>query len=145
MLVNDVIARLDDRVADLKGRIEGAAELSALIRDGALPPVLPAAFVVPLGLRPGQVDAAAGLFRQDVDEVVGVVLITDAPGDVTGAGALPTIGELIKDTIEAVCGFAPGDEVGVFRLSRGALVSLNAGTVIYQLDFAIADQLRIAG
>jgi hypothetical protein len=145
MLVDDVIIRLNAQVSTLAGRIQGAAELSALAKENALPPVLPAAFVLPLGLRPGEADAAVNAFVQDVDEVVGVVLLAEAPGDVTGAGALPTIDQLIKDAIVAVCGWAPGDEVGVFRLSRGALVSLTAGTVIYQLDFAIADQVRITG
>ncbi len=35
------------------------------------------------------------------------------------------------------------EAVGVYRLSRGELVSLSAGTLTYQLDFAIEDQLRI--
>ncbi len=30
-----------------------------------------------------------------------------------------------------------------FKLQRGQLVTMSKGTLVYQLDFAIADQLRI--
>ncbi len=144
MLIDDVIALIEAHVADLAKRVEGAAELSGLVKQNALPPVTPAAFVLPLGLRGSEPDASAGLFRQTYDEVVGVVLVIEAPGDATGRAALPTMHALAMQVVLAVCGRAPSDQVGVFRLLRGALISLSAGTIIYQLDFAIQDQLRIA-
>ena len=45
--------------------------------------------------------------------------------------------------IEAIVGWAPENSVGVFRFVRAELVSSSQGTFIYQIDFAIADQLRI--
>ncbi len=145
MQLNDVISRIGAKVAPLAGRVEGAAELTELVREDALPNITPAAYVLPLGLRGGQPDAAAGLFRQAFEAFVGVVLVIDSAGDVTGAGALPTMDELVDQVVAAMCGWGPGNAVGgVFQLSRGALVSLSRGTIIYQLDFAIEDMLRIS-
>ena len=45
--------------------------------------------------------------------------------------------------IEAICGWAPDGMVGVFRLSRGGIVSFTGGTLVYQIEFAVGDQLRI--
>lgn len=130
-------------VAALTGRVEGAAELAALVREGALPQTMPAAFVIPLGLQGGRADAATGLFRQSYVEVAAVVLFVAAAGDATGALALPELGELIDDVVPRICGWAPANAVGVFELRRGALVALNAGAVIYQLEFGLNNQLRI--
>ena len=143
MLVDDAVTRIDDQVAALSGRVEGALELAEMVRRNALPNVTPHAYVVPLGFRPlGTGEASAGAFTQDVDEIVGVVLVIHSAGDVTGRKALATVGPLIAATIDAVAGWGPESAIGVFRLQRGALISLNAGFVIYQIDFAIQDQLR---
>lgn len=143
MRLDAVIDRIGATVPALSGRVEGAAELSALVKSGNLPQQMPAAFVLPLGLRGGQAEAATGIFIQSFEDTISVVIVEEAAGDATGAIALPTIDTLAWSIIAAVCGWAPGDEVGVFRLARGQLVSLSAGAVIYQLDFAIQDQLRI--
>ena len=46
--------------------------------------------------------------------------------------------------IAALAGWGPDSAPGVFELSRGDLVSMKAGALIYQLDFTLNDQLRIA-
>lgn len=146
MLVEDLVARLAGSVAALAGRVAGAAELSELARQKALPQASPYAFVLPLGLiARSEGDAMAGAFVQGVDEMFAVVLFVRATGDVTGARALPTIDELVWAAIEAVCGWGPDAAIGVFRLARGQLLSAEAGAVIYQLDFAIQTQVRIIG
>ena len=146
MLVEDLVARLAGSVAALAGRVAGAAELSELVRQKALPQASPYAFVLPLGLiARSEGDAMAGAFVQGVDEMFAVVLFVRATGDVTGARALPTIDELVWAAIEAVCGWGPDAAIGVFRLARGQLLSAEAGAVIYQLDFAIQTQVRIIG
>ena len=40
-------------------------------------------------------------------------------------------------------GEADEETVGIFRLARGELIDLSAGLLIYQLDFALTDQLRV--
>lgn len=142
-MIPDVIARLKAQVPALEGRVEGAAELATLMRQNALPQVTPAAHVVPLGLQGGRADAAAGLFRQDVDSLVGVML-TLRTNSRTGGAQLPDLTGLIDAVIAALAGWDPPGAIGVFRLSRGQLVTMAAGTLVYQLDFALADQLRIA-
>lgn len=139
-----VIARLHGQVAELAGRVEGALELAALVDGNNMPQQTPAAFVIPLGLRGGAANAVTGMYRQSVNETVAVVLVLDAPSDPAGESARPTLQTIIGKTINALAGFAPDAAIGVFELTRGDLVQCAEGLVIYQLDFTIADQLRIA-
>lgn len=145
--MSDAIALIRDRltafVPELTGRVEGAAAFAELQRQNALPQVTPAAFVIPLGLQGGAADAVAGLFRQEVQEIVGVML-TLRSFSRTGEQALPELDALVAKVVAAVAGYAPADAVGSFRLLRGALVSMSAGTIVYQLEFSLSDQLRIA-
>lgn len=144
MLARDLICRLEETVQLLAGRVKPAADLTELVRTGALPQSSVAAFVLPIGLRARtEGDAMAGAFTQMTDDIFGVVLIVRAAGDATGARALPTIDELVRAVIQAVCGWGPEEAIGVFRLARGQLLSVDAGSVQYQLDFAISDQIRV--
>ena len=45
--------------------------------------------------------------------------------------------------IEAVCGWAPDDAIGVFELRSAELVGAKDGALIFQLEFTLNDQLRI--
>ncbi|SMH42497.1 phage tail terminator protein [Mesorhizobium australicum] len=144
MLVSDLVTRIAGEIDALDDRVQGAAELSELVRRKALPQASPFAFVLPNGLiARNQGDAGAAAFTQMVDEVFAVVLFVRASGDVTGAKALPTIDALIWAVIEAVCGWGPDDAIGVFHMRRGQLLSAEAGAVIYQLDFGLQQQVRI--
>ncbi len=140
--VADIIARLNAAVPGLQGRIQGAGEFSALMKSNALPQVTPAAFVVPTGLMGSAGDAITGAFTQPIERMFGVIVVLRA-ADRTGARAIDPLDTLIDETLAAIVGWAPGNAVGVFRLVRGNLVSLSAGTIVYQLDFALPDQLRI--
>lgn len=145
MLVDDIVARLGAQVAALTGRVQGALELSEMQRQKALPNYTPAGFVVPNGIvARGDGDASANAFLQMVDEVVSVVLVLRTAGDVRGAKTQPQLHTLIWAVINALCGWDPGaGEIGVLSLRRGRIVSFDAGTVFYQLDFAIQDQVRV--
>lgn len=144
MLVADLAARIADTVDGLSGRVQAAAELAELVRRKALPQASPFAFVLPLGLAGrSDGDAMAGAFTQMLDELFGVVLFVRTAGDVTGGKALPSIDELVWAVIAAVAGWGPDDVPGVFRVARGQLLSADAGAVIYQLDFALQQQVRI--
>lgn len=137
-----VIDRLET-IAPLARRVHGAAELAKLTERGSAATATPAAFVLPLGLRGGAADAATGLFRQSLERLVGVVLMVRNVGDATGAKAMTELDPLIEDVIGALAGWGSDDMFGVFTVARGELVSIAAGTITYQLDFAIEDQLRI--
>lgn len=144
MRLADALPGRIEAVCDvLKGRVQPAAELAGLVARNALPQVTPAAFVLPLGLRGGTPDAATGLFRQAVEEVAAVLLVLRSASDPTGAAAMPTINELEATLIAGICGWSPAGAMGDVRLVRAALVSLSAGHVLYQIDFALTDQLRI--
>lgn len=141
MLADAVKARLTARaVAD---RISDAAEFAALLDSNALPAAGTSAFVVPLGLRGGPDQGGSGLFVQQVEESVGVFL---ALREVNPAGGrarqlLPT---LIEATVTAIAGWQAPGAIGVFRLTRGSVLSFAKNVLIYQIDFAATSQLRIA-
>lgn len=137
-----VIDRLET-IPTLARRIHGAAKLGELSEEGAIAAVGTSAFVLPLGLRGGAADAATGLYRQALDRLVGVVLVVRNVGDATGAKAQVEIDVLIETVIQLLAGWAPDEAFGVFTVARGELVSIKKGTITYQLDFAIEDQLRI--
>ncbi|KQZ14304.1 hypothetical protein ASD44_09635 [Mesorhizobium sp. Root554] len=144
MLVAELVERLDATVPSLARRVEGAAELAELVRRKALPQASPFAFVLPTGLvARAEGDSGTGVFTQMVDEVFAVVLFVRASGDITGGKALPAIDALVWAVIGAVCGWGPDEAIGVFQLRRGQLLSAEAGAVIYQLDFALQQQVRI--
>ena len=134
-------------IPDFHGRVQGAAALSALMSAGQAPQTTPAAFVLPLGLRGGAADAVTGLFRQQLAWSSGVVICVRVAGDVTGVKANEVLVPLIEAVILAIAGtdaIGPHDEaIGVWRVSRGELLSLSAGLLVFQLDFTIDDQLRI--
>lgn len=141
-MIDAVIERLKTNATGLSGRVAGAADFADLMRRNALPQVTPAAHVLPLGLQGESAEAGAGSFVQSYRESVGVIL-TIRSHTKTGAGALADVNLLIFEIIKALAGWAPGDESGVFILSRGSLINMSAGTLVYQLDFTISDQLRI--
>lgn len=131
-------------IPEFGGRIHDAARLSSLMERGTLAQVAPAAFVLPLGLVGGNADAAAGMFRQQVEWREGVLIVVRSVGDPTGAAQLIQLAPLIRKVIDAVAGRSPDEGAfGVYTLLKGELVSLGGGALSYQLDFAIDDQLRI--
>lgn len=136
-----------ETIPALARRTFGAAKLAELTGGSEFQPGT-AAFVLPLGLRGGAADAVTGLYRQPVERLIGVVLVVRNVGDGTGEKAMTELDPLIETVIELLAGWAPeADEegaIGVFTLARGELVSISKGTITYQLDFAIEDQLRIA-
>ncbi|WP_226779512.1 phage tail terminator protein [Oceaniglobus trochenteri] len=142
MLVAPTVERIETRVASLAGRVETALQLSEMIRKNALPQHTPAAFVLPTGLRGGPEDAGAGAFTQMLSEMVGVVLVV-RDNTPTGRLALREFDTLVRSVVEAVAGWAPSDQVGVFRVVSGRVISAASGAVVYQLEFSISDQLRI--
>lgn len=142
-MIDAVAARLTSQVAALEGRVDKAARLAEMQRTNRMPQRTPAAFVIPNGMTGGEERTASGQFRQQITEVVAVVLMVRG-NDRAGEKALEAIDGLIKTVIAAVAGWAPDGVVGVFRLARGATISWVEGTFIYQLDFTITDQLRIS-
>ena len=143
MLTDAVRERMEDQVDSLAGRVQEAADLAALVKAGRWPASPLAAFVLPLGVRAlSQGDAAAGVFTQMLDETIGILIVQQAAGDLTGKTALPKIDTLIATLIAKIAGWRPSGVFGVFRVARGQMLSADNGRVIYQLDFTIQNQVR---
>lgn len=142
-LVVQVATRISDAVPALKDRMDQVAALAALTAEGALPQREIAGFVVPLGFDDRGGQSASGAYTQMLAETLGVILCVKALGDAKAKRAMTTIDTLVGDVMNAVAGWGPADAVGVFTATRGRLVSVTKGLVIYQLDFTLLDQLRI--
>lgn len=141
MLVDDVITRLQASVTGLR-TIKPAADLVQLMAQNQLPQHTPAAHVVASALTGGAVDSQAGMFRQSIDEQVSVLLsFRNVQGP--GGNVVDQLDTILWAVIEALCGWGPDDVIGTFRLQRGRVVNMAAGTLVYQIDFAIGNQLRI--
>lgn len=141
-----LVADVRTRAATIDGLrgVEEAADLSALLKSGQLPQQSPWAYVLPLGFNGGQPDAVAGMYRQSYEPIIGIVLVVQALDDAKGRKALATIDALEQQLLAKICGWAPDSAIGVFRALRGRLLSVDDGLVIYQIDFALQDQLRIS-
>lgn len=141
-VVAATIARLAAEVAELGGRVEGAAELADLIARKILPTVTPHAYVVQLGLDADPNMFATGVVQQRITEHVGVILVYRHSGDRTGehsrAGA-----EAVTDAIaSALVGWVPEAEADPFELRRVRLVGMREGALFVQADFATRSYLR---
>ncbi len=142
-LVSTVKDKLGADIPALAGAVDEVADLAALVTAGALPQRPKAAFVIPLGFDDRGAESASGLFTQAIEDAIGVVLVVQAPGDPKARRALSTVDELKDAVLASLAGWAPADAVGVLVPRRGRLVSVTAGAVIYQVDFALSNQLRI--
>lgn len=143
-----VKARIAD-VPGIAGRIQPAASLSELLARGLGSQGGDSAYILPLGLRGGAEQAMAGLYIQEFVETLGVVLMLAAAGDATGAKTADRLVPIRNAVIRRIVGWSPpsewleGETVTHFRLARGELLSLSSARLIYQIDFALSDQLRI--
>lgn len=141
-MIDAIIARIEAAVPELNRRMDGASAFTALIRENKFPTKTVAGFVVPTGLRGGAADAAAGAFTQIYATSVMVVIFLRST-DAHGKAALDRLDGMLMDIVRAVAGWAPSNEVGVFRLNWGRLIDSTAGRLAYQLEFSIDDQLEI--
>lgn len=141
-MVPEIIQRLKDRVAALGGRVEGAEALAHLMKQGAYPTTTPTLHLLPAGITGGKETAFSGPFRQEITRQISLIL-TVRTHDATGARAMPRIAELIDAIVLAVAGWAPTPDTGVFRFIRAGLTRFETGTAVYEITFALPDQLRI--
>lgn len=154
MLVEDTIARLSSEVDELGGgRLQGALELTELLRTNVLPNAPSWGFVFHNGIAGFSAEMMTGAFLQAAEEIVSIVLGIRKAGDATGKRIAPELHVLVWKSIFALAGWAPEGEApededgttptGVYVLRRGRVVSLKDGTALYQLDFAISQQIRV--
>jgi len=140
-MLDAVKDRLTAHVPSFAGRIETAVDLTRLLKDRGLPPNS-TAFVVPLGLQGRPANDATGIYSQAYAETIGVLLVVRSH-DQTGGKALEELRPVIQQVLEALAGWSPGSDFGVFELRRGDLAGISNGALLYMIEFSINDQLRI--
>ncbi len=142
--LSEVHARIEALVGELAGRIGDAARFDQLVEAGQAPQNTPAAFVLPGPIAGGRAQAMSGMFVQDFRETAIVVLFVRATDNPRGDKAIAGLTPLARAVVQAVAGWAPEGAVGVFALDHGEFVGSSRGALVYELRFAIDDQLRIA-
>ena len=141
-MIAAMIARLKSEIPDLGNRVQGAADLAALMQRGAVPTVTPTAFVLPAGIGAGKVDAMTGAYRQNIVRRYSVALCLTSR-DRTGERALDEAESLIEAIVAALVGWDGDSEaVGVLTLVRVSLIRFAEGVATYEIQFSIEDQLR---
>lgn len=141
--IDEVRARVEKFVPELAGRLEGAGRFAELIENNRLPQLTPAGFVLPGGFVGGPAQASAGLFVQNFRETVIVVVVVRVAGEALAMRAIDEVSPIVRKVVNAVAGWGPVDAPGIFVLERGELVGAKDGALVFQIDFALDDQLRI--
>lgn len=141
--IEEVKARIDATVPELAGKLLEAADFADLVERKKMPQRTPAGYVLPGGLRGGAARAITGYFEQAIDEIVKVVLVEKVANDPLRSKAVANAVPLVRSLIEAVAGWAPDDAIGSFKLVGAELIGAVGGTLIFEIDFALDDQLRI--
>lgn len=142
MDLQPIIDRLRTRVADLGGRVEDVGALAALTAAGGVPSATPVAHVIPGSIQGGKHLAQTGAYVQSVERQFSVIL-TLRTQDPTGKRAMPRLAGLIDDIILALAGWDIDASVGVVQFRRSALIGADRGAFSYEIQFTVADQLRI--
>lgn len=142
--VDEARVRIEERVPALAGRLAGAGPFANLVERDQAPTQTPAGFVLLGNIQGGSADVAAGLFRQNFRETLLVVLFDRHAGDPTGARVMDQMTPLVRDVIAAIVGWGPADAPGVFVLGQAETVGVKQGAMVFQIDFSLEDQLRIA-
>lgn len=140
-MIDAIVQRLKDRVPGLAGRVDKAGALAALMAEGALPRVTPAAHVVPTGIVGGKGEVATGAYRQSIGRQISVALSIRAH-DPAGRRALDEIEPLIDAIILALVGWAPARGPGVVGFRYAQLASFKAGMAVYDIAFVLPSQIR---
>lgn len=142
-MLADIKTRLEARVVELDGRVGLAADFAAALKSGRAPRGGVNVYVLPGTTQGLPVEVTgAGMFVQMVRRGVTVASLLQST-DPRGIRALETIDAFLTDIQQAICGWAPGDEVGVFELVAERQAPAQNGLFAYITDFRITDQLRI--
>jgi len=141
-MLAEVKTRLEAEVPALYGRVALAEDFTRLRASGRHPTGGVNAFVLPSGRAGLDAAASAGRFVQNIRVGVSVVTMLQST-DALGRGALTRVDAFLDDITAALCGWAPGDTVGVFELQSERPIPGDRGLLSFITDFRIADQLRI--
>jgi len=139
-MMSEIIARLRQEVMPPFGLVEGVAEFAAL---SAPPPrhLLPAAYVMPGGSRPGPNTLATGL-RQRVEETIQIVLLSSSLRDARGEAATLALDELYRQLRAALVGFVPRPAWEPLLLGPARPLPFEDGVVAWAETYTSAWLLR---
>lgn len=136
-------ARLRAEVTDLH-RIEGAADMQALMKAQGAMTTRPLAHVVTTGLRANPAMDAAGAHVQMVTAGFSVVLTIPATADPKGERGRGEADPLIQSIVLALIGWTPEAPhvVGPCSLVKSSLARFDAEMQAWAIDFTLPLYLR---
>jgi hypothetical protein len=137
-----IIARLKDAAPSL-GSIDAAIDIESLMASKPQPHGKPLAAVIAMGLRGSPAEVMTGAFIQKIQLTFAVILTIPSHSDRAGKSGAPDVLALITEVCTALCGWGPDDAPGAIELSRAFVVTARPGAIVYSIEFAIGDQLRI--
>ncbi|MDQ7002658.1 MAG: hypothetical protein Q9N02_08260 [Ghiorsea sp.] len=128
-----IIARLKSK-ANLLHSIQGSASLEYVLKHGAR--TTPAAFVIPLAESPGDNQLATLAVRQQVRASFAVTVCVKDFSDATGASALKQgLTPIRQQVLAALVGFSPLAQSDAITHSKGTLLQIKNGVLIWQDHF----------
>lgn len=142
-MLAEVQTRLEAQIPELADRVGLARDFASVLASGTAPRGGVNVYVLPgttLGT-PVEV-TASGMFIQSVRRGVSIASVLQS-NDARGQRALDRIDAFLTDIQTALCGWAPGNEVGVFELVAERPAPGQRGLFAYVTEFRINDQLRI--
>jgi len=131
--MDTIVARLQNQVPALR-KIESAASLEYALKNGARS--VPAAFVIPLSETLSNNLLSFPAIRQEVTVMFSVALCVQDFSDARGAAALSSGLEPVRQAIlTALLGFAPISQGYAVTHSKGSLLQIKQGHLIWQDNF----------
>jgi len=137
-----IATRLAARVTTLAGRIGEAVSLADLMGQDRLPQQTPFAHIIPVRIPSRPPSIIQGSYDQPIEREIAVVL-TLRTNDATGRTAVQGVGGLLDQIILGLAGWQPTGMFAPLIFRRADLLRADAGTFVYQITFAISDELRI--
>jgi len=125
------------------GTLGNAAQFAQVLKDNQLPQTELGGFVLPGPLVGGTADTMSGLFIQNFNEEVWVVLVIRNSAGALGEEAVDELPPLVSKVIEGVVGWGPDDAPGVFALGSAELVGSQDNAILYEIHFRLFDQMRV--
>ena len=141
-MIAAIATRLAARVTVLAGRIGEAVSLADLMGQDRLPQQTPFAHIIPVRITSRPPGIIQGFYDQSIEREIAVVL-TLRTNDATGRTAVQGVGGLLDQIMLALAGWQPAGMFAPLVFRRADLLRADAGTFVYQITFAISDELRI--
>lgn len=139
MRLANTITRLKT-IAALKQAVGGAVGYAKAIRGAVV--TVPAAWVIPVGVRPQENPFASQVVQHELVTRVGLVLAVQNVRDPVGGHANEALQDLRDAVFAKLLNWSPGTGLGGFEYAGGALLDFDDQVLFWQDDFVTQSTIR---